>query len=58
MSPRTKHIAVKYHFFREKVEKLEIQVVRIDSEENAADAFTKGLPEVTFQRLRKKIMGW
>jgi hypothetical protein len=58
MSPRTKHIAVKYHFFREKVEKLEIQVVRIDSEDNVADAFTKGLPEVTFQRLRKKIMGW
>jgi hypothetical protein len=58
MSPRTKHIAVKYHFFREKVEKLEMQVVRIDSAENAADAFTKGLPEATFERLRKKIMGW
>jgi hypothetical protein len=58
MSPRTKHIAVKYHFFREKVEKLEIQVIRIDSEDNVADTFTKGLPEVTFQKLRKKIMGW
>jgi hypothetical protein len=58
MSPRTKHIAVKYHFFREKVEMLEIQVIRIDSAENAADTFTKGLPEVTFQKLRKKIMGW
>jgi hypothetical protein len=58
MSPRTKHIAVKYHFFREKVVKLEIQVIRIDSAENAADAFTKGLPEATFQKLRKKLMGW
>jgi hypothetical protein len=38
--------------------KLEIQVVRSDSAENAADAFTKGLPEATFERLRKKIMGW
>jgi hypothetical protein len=58
MSPRTKHIDVKYHFFWEKVEKLEIQVIHIDSDENAADTFTKGLPEVTFQKLRKKIMGW
>jgi len=58
MSPRTKHIAVKYHFFREKVVKLEIQVIRIDSAENAADAFMKGLPEATFQKLRKKLMGW
>jgi hypothetical protein len=40
------------------VETLEIQVIRIDSAENAADTFTKGLPEVTFQKLRKKIMGW
>ena len=58
MSPRTKHIAVKYHFFREKVANLEIKIIRIDSADNPADAFTKGLPEATFQRLRKKIMGW
>jgi hypothetical protein len=60
MSPRTEHIAVKYHFFREKkVDLLQIRKVRIDSAENAADAFTKGLPEgATFQRLRKKIVGW
>jgi hypothetical protein len=58
MSPRTKHIAVKYHFFREKVANLEIKIVRIDSADNPADAFTKGLPEATFQRLRQKIMGW
>jgi len=58
MSPRTKHIAVKYHFFREKVDQLQIRVVRIDSADNLSDAMTKGLPEATFQRLRKKIMGW
>jgi hypothetical protein len=58
MSPRTKHIAVKYHFFREKVDQLQIRVVRIDSAENLSDAMTKGLPEATFQQLRQKIMGW
>jgi hypothetical protein len=60
MSPRTKHIAVKYHFFQEKVAKLKIQAIHIDrvSEENAAHAFTKGLLEATFQKLGKKLMGW
>jgi hypothetical protein len=41
MSPRTKYIAVKYHFFRENVDQLQIRVVRIDSAENATNAFTK-----------------
>jgi hypothetical protein len=34
--------AVKYHFFREKVDLLQIRVVHIYSAENAANAFTKG----------------
>ena len=58
MSPRTKHIAVKYHFFREKVRNLEIEVVRIDTGNQIADIFTKGLNEILFCRLRKKLMGW
>jgi hypothetical protein len=54
MSPRTKHIAVKYHFFREKVDQFQIRVVHIDSAENSVDAFTKGLPEATFNGCAKR----
>jgi len=58
MSPRTKHIAIPYHFFRSKVENLEIQVVSIDTNNQLADQFTKGLPEEKFVRDRKRLMGW
>jgi hypothetical protein len=58
MSSRTKHIATKYHFFRTKVKELAIIIQRIDTKEQTADIFTKGLTEDTFQYLRKKLMGW
>ena len=57
MSPRTKHIAIPYHFFRSKIGK-EIKVVAIDTNNQLADQFTKGLPADKFQRDRKKLMGW
>jgi hypothetical protein len=37
MSPRTKHIAIPYHFFRSKVEQLEIQIQPIDTKAQLAD---------------------
>nr|GEV76819.1 hypothetical protein [Tanacetum cinerariifolium] len=37
---RTKHINVRYHFIREIVESKEIEVEKISTEDNAADAFT------------------
>jgi histone deacetylase 1/2 len=58
MTPRTKHIACKYFFFREKVQKLEIKVIKIESEENIADIYTKGLLIDKFAYLRKKLLGW
>ena len=58
MSPRTKHIAIPYHFFRSKIEELEIQVLSIDTKEQLADQFTKGLPEPQFIQLRKPLCGW
>ncbi|GJY19058.1 retrotransposon protein, putative, ty1-copia subclass [Tanacetum coccineum] len=38
---RTKHINVRYHFIREIVESKEIEVAKIGTKDNAADAFTK-----------------
>ena len=58
MSPRTKHIAIPYHFFRSKIEELEIKVVPIDTTKQLADQFTKGLPEPQFVILRKPLCGW
>ena len=59
LTPRTKHIAVKYHWFRSHLGVQNgIILTRIDSENQKADMFTKGLNEVTFKRIRKKVVGW
>ena len=58
MSPRTKHIALPYHFFRSKVANKEIQVRGIDTNNQLADQFTKGLPQDKFLRDRKILLGW
>jgi hypothetical protein len=57
ITPRTKHIAVKYHFFRSRVGK-GIELAKIDTKEQVADMFTKGLKQDTFCYLRKKLCGW
>lgn len=41
MSPRTKLIAIPYHFFRTKVQNLEIKVEGVDTTNQLADQFTK-----------------
>ena len=56
--PRTKHIATKYHHFRNAVAKGRIKILSIDTKEQQADIFTKPLPKPQFEKLRKLIMGW
>ncbi|GKD58053.1 hypothetical protein Tco_1295562 [Tanacetum coccineum] len=46
---RMKHINVRYHFIREIVESREIEVAKIGTEDNAADAFTKVVPGPKFK---------
>ena len=58
MRPRTKHINQSYHHFREHVERQEIQVQATPTEEQMADILTKPLPENSFCRHRRSIMGW
>jgi hypothetical protein len=43
MHPRTKHIAIKYHHFRSKVDSGEVDIVRVDTKNQIADIFPKGL---------------
>ena len=58
MSPRTKHIAIPYHFFRSKVSNGEIQIVGVSTHNQLADQFTKGLPAAKFLKDRKQLVGW
>ncbi|GJW05230.1 retrotransposon protein, putative, ty1-copia subclass [Tanacetum coccineum] len=46
---RTKHINVRYHFIREIMESKEIEVAKIGTKDNAADAFTKVVPGLKFK---------
>ena len=56
--PRTKHIALKYHHFREHFWKGMIEINPIDTLEQVADIFTKAFPFPIFNYLREKMMGW
>jgi hypothetical protein len=46
---RSKHIDVKHHFVREKVEEGVINTQRVDTKDNLADVFTKALPRPTHE---------
>ena len=50
--PRTKHIDIKYHFIRDKVEKKELVLEYYPTEQMLADLLTKQLGKTLFQRLR------
>jgi len=58
MRPRTKHIAVCYHYFRSKVQDGSLRVHAIDTKEQVAEIFTKPLIHSKYVYLRKKMMGW
>ena len=52
ITPRTKHIAVKYHFFKTNVSPSKGLVIKaIESENQKADIFTKGLSADKFETL-------
>ena len=47
---RTKHIDIKYHYIREKVENGDVEVFFVPSDDNPADLMTKALSEIKFRR--------
>ena len=57
-TPRTKHIALKYHHFRQFVSNGTLKINPIDTLEQTADIFTKPLDQAKFEYLRKKLCGW
>ena len=58
MRPRTKHLNIKYHHFREEVKKGTVSIYHVATGEQMADMLTKPLDEALFERHRKKMMGW
>ena len=47
---KAKHIERKYHLIRDIVQRGDVMVVKIASENNLADPFTKALPQKSFDR--------
>jgi hypothetical protein len=58
LTSRTKHIGIPYHWFREQVESLQVQLERSNTKNQLADQFTKGLSGTSFQDARKPLVGW
>ena len=57
-TPRTKHIAIKYHHFCRFVSDGTVTIHHIDTKQQIADIFTKPLDEGLFNSLRYMLMGW
>nr|GEV15253.1 hypothetical protein [Tanacetum cinerariifolium] len=52
---RTKHIDVRYHFIKEKVEKGIVELFFVRTEYQLVDLFTKALPEERFKYLVRRL---
>jgi hypothetical protein len=58
LRPRTKHINVVYHHFRDFVRKGLIEICPIKTTEQIGDLLTKPLSQNSFLYLRKKLLHW
>ncbi len=58
LTPRTKHIAIKYHHFREFIKSGKAKIYTIGTNEEIADLFRKPLADSQFQYLCQKFMMW
>ncbi len=58
MRPRTKHLNLKYHHFREEVKKGTISIYHVSTKDQMADIFTKPLEEGQSPKLRMRMIGW
>ena len=58
LTPQSKHNVVKYHWFQEKLEEMNIQILQVDTKLQLADIFTKGLTFKEFADKRKLVCRW
>ena len=57
MHSRTKHIAIRYHFLKEKVAKGEVELEFVPTSEQVVDIFVKPLSKEVVEYLQKKLGG-
>ena len=57
-TPRSKHYAVKMHWFQSHLSPSHLWVERIDTSIQQADIMTKALTREVFERIRKLLCGW
>ena len=57
MRPRTKHIGLKYYYFRSKVKEGLVTIKYVNTENQLTDLLTKASSEVQFLKLRRGING-
>ncbi len=55
-SPRTRHVAIRYFFVKDRMEKGEVEIAYLPTELMVADFFTKPLQGELFRRLRAKVL--
>ena len=58
MRPRTKHICIKMHHFREHVRKGLVSIHKIHTRVQLADIMTKPQPDKLFETQRESLMQW
>jgi hypothetical protein len=56
--PCTKHTSIKWHCFCDHVASGEMTVAKNDTTLQWANFLTKPLPQVSFKRLQKLVLGW
>jgi hypothetical protein len=52
---RTKHVDIRYHFFRDHKQRGHIEIAYVNTKDQLADIFTKPLDEKTFSKLRNEL---
>jgi tagatose-1,6-bisphosphate aldolase non-catalytic subunit AgaZ/GatZ len=57
-SDRTRHVAIRYYWVKDRVEAKEIEVVYMPTEDMIADVMTKPLQGEAFKRLRDMLLNW
>jgi hypothetical protein len=58
LTPRSKHIVTRYHWFRDQLEPGKIEIKAISSKQEKADILTKALTKQNHEEAQKFSMGW
>ena len=60
MTQQSKHIMVKYHFFKDHIQQSNavVQIAKVATDDQVTDCMTKGLDRVKFQHAHCMLAGW